>query len=366
MSCATGRRPTAPGRQGGAETGAVDGMDRSAKGEARMGEDGSLRLPARRIPLPGSISAPAREFLLSQSAPRRHYPPPGDLAAWRRLIDGYNASFLDLMDSKLQAVAATVTKAGVNGVSVHIGQPRNSAPDMGWINLSLHGGALVFSGGELVATDAAMAVHRTGCVSYAVDYRMPPDHPFPAGLEDCVAAYRGLIESHAPSRIVISGRSAGGNLAAATILRLKALGLPLPGALVLMTPELDLTESGDSFETLRGIDVVLKAGLPEANALYAGGHDLRDPLISPLFGELTGFPPTLLQAGTRDLFLSNAVRMHRALRAADVEAELHVWEAMPHGDFGGFTPEDDEMWREIRRFLNRIAHPHSHGARRMR
>lgn len=328
-------------------------MDRGIDGEVVMDEDGSLRLPARRIPLPGSISGAAREFLLSQSGPRRHYPAPTDLAAWRRLVESYNATFLEIMRPKLRVVAATVSRAALNGVPVYIGQPESASG--GWVNLSLHGGALVFSGGELVATDAAMAVHRTGCLSYAVDYRMPPDHPFPAGLDDCIAAYRGLIARHPPGRIVISGRSAGGNLAAAAILRLSTLGLPLPGALVLMTPELDLTESGDSFETLRGIDVVLKMGLPEANALYAGGHDLRDPLISPLFGQLAGFPPTFLQAGTRDLFLSNAVRMHRALRAADVEAELHVWEAMPHGDFGGFAPEDDEMWREVRRFLDRIA-----------
>ena len=205
-----------------------------------------------------------------------------------------------------------------------------------------------------MATDAAMAVHRTGCRSFAVDYRMPPDHPFPAGLEDCIAAYRGLLERYAPAKIVVSGRSAGGNLAAAMILRLRGLGLPLPGAAILLTPEVDLTESGDSFQTLQSVDVVLKSGLPEANALYAQGHDLSDPAVSPLFGDFTkGFPPTLIQSGTRDLFLSNAVRMHRALRAAGVEAELHVWEAMPHGDFGGFTREDKEIWAELRSFLAR-------------
>jgi acetyl esterase/lipase len=92
-----------------------------------------------------------------------------------------------------------------------------------------------------------------------------------------------------------------------------------------------------------------------ANLLYAAGHDLADPLISPLFADFApGFPPCLITAGTRDLFLSNAVRMHRKLRAADVDAELHVFEAMPHGGFGGTAPEDAEPQLELRRFLDRL------------
>jgi monoterpene epsilon-lactone hydrolase len=323
--------------------------------EAVMGADGAIALPARQIPIPESISPAAQDFLRSQSAPRRQYPAPGDLAGWRSLIDSYDRTFAEIMAPKLRAIGVPVERTTINGVSVHVGSPpQNPGQAEAWVNLSLHGGALVFAGGELVAADAAMAVHRTGCRSFAVDYRMPPDHPFPAGLEDCIAAYRGLLERYVPAKIVVSGRSAGGNLAAAMILRLRELGLPLPGAAILLTPEVDLTESGDSFQTLRSVDVVLKSGLPEANALYAQGHDLRDPAVSPLFGDFTkGFPPTLIQSGTRDLFLSNAVRMHRALRAAGVEAELHVWEAMPHGDFGGFTREDKEIWAELRSFLAR-------------
>jgi acetyl esterase/lipase len=108
------------------------------------------------------------------------------------------------------------------------------------------------------------------------------------------------------------------------VLRARDEGLPLPAAIVLLTPEADLTESGDSFATLLGIDPVLTASLAESIALYAGTHDLNDPYRSPLFGDFTAFPPTLLQAGTRDLFLSNAVRLHRRMRSAGVAAELHV------------------------------------------
>jgi acetyl esterase/lipase len=135
--------------------------------------------------------------------------------------------------------------------------------------------------------------------------------------------------------------------------RAKDEGLPMPAGLVLLTPEVDLTESGDSFTTNLGLDNILSSRLMPANLLYAAGHDLSHPYLSPLFADVSGFPPTFIQAGTRDLFLSNAVRMHRKLRAAGVDAELHVFEAMPHGGFGG-APEDIEMRQEIRRFLDRV------------
>ena len=119
----------------------------------------------------------------------------------------------------------------------------------------------------------------------------------------------GCSRSSPPERIVVGGGSAGGNLAAALMLRARDEGLPFPAALVLLTPEADLTESGDSFKTNLGIDCVLQQSLAEMSALYAGDHDLTDPYLSPLFGDYTPpFPPTFIQAGTRDLFLSNAVR----------------------------------------------------------
>jgi acetyl esterase/lipase len=162
-----------------------------------------------------------------------------------------------------------------------------------------------------------------------------------------------LLQKQPAQKIVVGGASAGGNLAPALILRARDEGYPLPAAAVLLTPEADLTESGDSFQTNLGIDNVLTESLMPANLLYAGGHDLHDPYISPLFGDFSkGFPPTLLASGTRDLFLSNTVRMHSALRAAAVPAELHVVEGAPHGGFGGSTPEDQALDREIRRFIH--------------
>ena len=151
------------------------------------------------------------------------------------------------------------------------------------------------------------------------------------------------------SRLAIS---AGGNLAAALLVRARDEGLPMPAALVLPTPMVDLTESGDTFQTLNGVDGGLRSQMA-VNLLYANGHDLTDPYLSPLFADLSDFPPTFLQSGTRDLFLSNTVRLHRKLLAAGVDTELHIFEAMPHAGFGGTTPEDIELDAAIHAFLDK-------------
>jgi prepilin-type processing-associated H-X9-DG protein len=257
------------------------------------------------------------------------------------------------MGPRAAAVDADVEDREIDGVPVYVLTPRGLAAEDRRVFLEIHGGALVMGDGECCRTMARASIPRSGVTTWAVDYRMPPDHPYPAPLDDCVAVYRALLQDHDATEVIVGGSSAGGNLAAALILRARDEGLPLPAAAVLLTPEVDLTESGDSFRANLGLDSVLTSSLMPANLLYADGHDLAHPYVSPLFGDFTkGFPPTFLQAGTRDLFLSNAVRMHRALRAAGVEADLHVLEAAPHGGFFGTAPEDAELDREVRRFVD--------------
>jgi acetyl esterase/lipase len=255
--------------------------------------------------------------------------------------------------SVLSRLRADVEVRTIAGRPVYIGAPQGERLiDRQRIVLALHGGALVFGGGEALALDTAATALRTGRVSYSLDYRMPPRHPYPAALDDALGLYRALLARHAPSDIVIMGTSAGGNLAAALALRARDEGLPRAAGLILLTPEIDLTESGDSFNTIVGLDTVLSGRLMQMNLLYAGGADLSDPYLSPLFGDFgKGYPPTFLQTGTRDLFLSNTVRMHRALRKAGVRADLHVWDGMPHGGFGGRTPEDRELNAELQAFI---------------
>jgi acetyl esterase/lipase len=216
----------------------------------------------------------------------------------------------------------------------------------------------VFGAGAYAKAWGGVMADRLGVTTISIDYRCPPEHPFPAAPDDVVAVYEALTAVVDPSQIVIGGTSAGGNLAAAAALMIRDRGLRPPAGVVLLTPEVDLTESGDSFRTNALLDVVLKGPLPDCNAVYAAGHALTDPYLSPLLADFArGFPPTLIQTGTRDLFLSNSVLMHRKLRKAGVEAELHVWEAMPHAGFGAFglgeAPENAEIDVEVRQFIAR-------------
>ena len=251
----------------------------------------------------------------------------------------------------LAITTASVEIVQMDGFAVYVARPADT-DSTSRVYLEIHGGGLIYGGGAPARRDAELIAHRHGVIACSVDYRMPPEHPYPAALDDCLAVYRGILDHHAPQDVIVGGTSAGGNLAAALMLRARDEGLPAPAALVLLTPELDLTESGDSFEVNKLVDVFLAGSLAESIALYAGGHDLNHPYLSPLFGDFTlGFPPTFLQAGTRDLFLSNAARMHRSLRRANIPVELHVCEGMPHGGFQG-APEDAELKAEVDRFVS--------------
>jgi len=319
-----------------------------------------VRLPARDIDPPTTISPQARAALEAGAlGPALEWPAADDLDGWRRAVADSEAMWAPLAADMLAACRSTVETRTLGGVACHIGTPPEAAA-AGPVYLYLHGGAFVFGGGDYAKAYAGLMADRIGVTTVSVDYRMPPDHPFPAAPEDAVAAYRALVESHGPARIVIGGSSAGGNLAAAAALMIRDRGLPQPAGVVLLTPMADLTEAGDSFRTNALLDVVLKGTLANCNGVYAAGHDLTDPYLSPLFADFAkGFPPTLVQTGTRDLFLSNSVLIHRALRKAGVEADLHVWEAMPHGGFGAFglgdAPENAEIDAEVRRFIARHA-----------
>jgi acetyl esterase/lipase len=314
----------------------------------------TIALPAREIPVPASVSTEAQAVLaLGTLRASQRYPAPDDLEGWRAYVQANNLMMREALDDGSGGTEVDIAQLEADGARIDVITPEGVEPDDRRVYLDMHGGALVLGGGDLSGLMAIDTAREVGARVWAVDYRMPPDHPYPTALDDCLAAYRRLLGERRPDEVIVGGISAGANLAAALILRARDEGLPLPAAAVLMTPEVDLTESGDSFRTNLGLDPFLRQSLMPANLLYAAGHDLRDPYLSPLYGDFTkGFPPTLLTTGTRDLFLSNTVLMHRALRRAGIAADLHVTEAAGHGGFLGQAPEDADIQREIRAFVD--------------
>jgi len=312
---------------------------------------GTYTVPARDLPIPDHLSPIARMYLTPQPTPTA-YPALEDKAGWQAYVDAVDASILPMLQQIGAHATAEVTERNEGGAQIFDVAPTGLDPNDRSVILDMHGGGLIMCGGELCKMMAVGSAARLGRRVWAVDYRMPPEHPYPAALDDCIAAYRALLAERNPSEIIVSGGSAGGNLAAALMLRAGDEGLPMPAGLILGTPEIDLTESGDSFNTNDGVDPGLRALMP-VNLLYADGHDLTHPYLSPLFGDLKDFPPTILTTGTRDLYLSNTVRMHRALRAAGVTAELHVTEAGGHVGFPG-APEGTAIDNEVRSFVEKV------------
>jgi epsilon-lactone hydrolase len=322
-----------------------------------------LTISGHEVPWPSGISPEARALLAQfhevDVRGGTVTPDPRDKEAWRRFVDDANAAILK--NSPMYAIAersgVSCENATFGGVKVYIAVPDSIAANRtSKVYLEMHGGGMVLLEGEGTRRGALREAERLGVRTISIDYRVPPDWPYPAALDDCLAAYGALIESYDPADVIVGGVSGGGNLAAALPLRIRDAGLPQPAGVILLTPEVDLTESGDTFDTLFGLDPVLNGRITDQIRAYAPDADLSDPYLSPIFADFTGgYPPTFLQSGTRDMFLSNTVRMHRALRAAGVTADLHVWEGMPHGGFMG-APEDDEIAAEMRAFMDRCWH----------
>ncbi|MHA1133045.1 MAG: alpha/beta hydrolase [Alphaproteobacteria bacterium] len=286
-------------------------------------------------------------------------PVPETREAWLKLRALFDAPGDELGRKGAAHNGATYEVTEIGGVPAYVVTPKSINARWGdRVFVHVHGGAFVFGGGDSVLREAVWAADGLGVKVISVDYRRPPLDAFPAAIEDVVAVWQEVIKDQAPNATALFGTSAGGNLTLATTLRLKELGLPLPGALFAGTPATDLENISDTWHTLEGLDPLGKReGLIEAAFnLYAGERDLSNPLLSPINGDLAGFPPTILVSGTRDLLLSDTVRIHRALRKAGVEADLHVYDGQAHGDYlqnlTGFVPESEDAQKELYAFFD--------------
>jgi len=196
----------------------------------------------------------------------------------------------------------------------------------------LHGGVYVLSDAFLAAGLASQIARRTSAKVISVDYRLAPEHPYPAAVDDALAAYEALLMTGvAPSDIVFAGDSAGGGLAIATLANARDHGLPLPAAAYVMSPYVDLTLSGTTMDTKGDADPLLGRELLQPRVVdYVSGHDAALPLISPVFADLSGLPPLIIQVGSHEVLLDDAVRLAARAGAADVEVTLDITPGVPH------------------------------------
>ncbi|PRY12620.1 alpha/beta hydrolase [Kineococcus rhizosphaerae] len=218
--------------------------------------------------------------------------------------------------------------------------------------LYFHGGSHVFGSPETALSLTANLVARTGFRAYSLDYRLAPEHPFPADVEDGVAAYRDLL-GYGP--VALAGDSAGGALTVSTTLSLRAAGLPLPAGIVSLSGAFDYTRSGESFTTRAALDPVLSPGeIGYLGGLYVGDADPADPrLAAAVTGDLTGFPPVLLQVGTNEILLDDSVRLARRAWDAGADVVLDVTAGVPHvfQSYAGVLDEADEALDRAALFL---------------
>ena len=316
-----------------------------------------LEVPARTLPVPETVS-PEMQRLIGA-------PLSGNWNTWPKTGRGMEERCRRRGGARAARAAGTLQGQDrkpltVNGVQAYLVTPADlPAENRNRLLVHIHGGCYVLQGGE-VRHDRGDLHGRASAASRCCRWttavlrssRTPPRSmtAWPCG--------RARLKMADPKNMAIFGTSAGGALTLSTVLRAKQEKLPLPAAIAPGTPMSDLTRTGDSFQSNHMVDNVLVAADGRCDAmarLYANGHDLKDPMLSPVYGDMTGFPPTLLTTGTRDLLLSNTVRVHRKLRQAGVEADLHVYEGQSHAHYmrDVEAPETKEAFEEIAKFFDK-------------
>jgi len=264
---------------------------------------------------------------------------------------------VEALRSEFAAMMATmIVPDGIRTVEATLGARRAllvesvSRPRAGTI-LYFHGGGHLFGSPETAMSLTGSLVAKTGFRAFSLDYRLAPEHPFPAAIDDALGAYRALLDGgEDPSAIAFAGDSAGGGLTVTTCLSARAAGLSMPAAIVGFSPGLDGTRTGESMDTKAGIDPFFTHdSLGYTGAMYLAGQDPRRELISPaILADVTGFPPMLLQAGTNEVLLDDSTRMAARARAAGVDVILDVTADVPHV-FQAFAGVLDEAGQALDR-----------------
>jgi len=303
----------------------------------------------RVVPVPATISPEAQQWL-GQAAPDQG--PPESLAERRARTDAYTAQ-ARVAWTKL--CPNQIVEDKIAGVPVRIvTPPQVPVANRDKVFLNLHGGGFNSDSGSYSESIPIASYAKVKVV--AVLYRLAPEHPFPAGVDDAIAVYKELLKTYKPSHIVIYGTSAGAIMTGEVAVKLKQLGLPLPAALGIFSGMGDFARAGDSASiySLRGLSGHLDPPEPGPHDPYYTGNtaDPRDPVLSPIYADLHGLPPTLFVTGERDALLSGTVNLDRAFLRAGVDARLVVFDAMPHAFwYNAQLPESVEASHIMADFL---------------
>ncbi len=310
--------------------------------------DGTAHV-TRVVPVPTTVSPQAQRSLA------RAWPEDGtpqSLAERRSGTDTWQAGAGKIFEAMYPVEVQSSTVAGVPVRLIN--PPDIPADHRSRILINLHGGGFNSDSGSLTETVPVAALSKTKAI--AVLYRLAPEHPYPAALEDAIAVYREILKTHKPTDIAIFGTSAGAILTGEVAVRIKQLGLPEPGALGIFSGFGDWANRGDSeaLFALRGLAGHLDVPTPRTHDDYATTSNLQDPTLSPLYADLHGMPPTLFITSTRDQLLSGTTILHRAFLRAGNDAQLVVFEALPHAFWNDSSlPETKEADEIMARFFAR-------------
>jgi acetyl esterase/lipase len=302
--------------------------------------------PAAHMPPPPESLSPEAIAQLEMLAAANANPPPlSEMAQMRAMADQMQ---MLIGGEQQKAYAVSVTDDVIAGVPVRRIVPTSGDVDRRRVLLNLHGGGFATDSGSLTENVPIAAL--AGVEVVAVLYRLAPEHPYPAAVDDALAVYRALLEQHEAADIGVYGTSAGAVIGPQLMMRLRAEGLPIPAALGVFSGESDLVVTADSLKIFgRAVEGQM---LIDAKWAYVADADPKDPLLSPIFGDVSHFPPTLCVSSGRDVLLSGTVNLHRKLGDAGVAADLLVYDALPHAFWAYMlTPECDHCFRRMAAFL---------------
>lgn len=275
---------------------------------------------------------------LALDAKLRKAPQPSEVLSLQQMREGF-AAFMGSLPIPTDVRRASSRLENLPAIVV---EPEGVA--LPGIILYFHGGSFSLGSPETAMVLTANLVRRTGVRAISLDYRLAPEHPFPAAIEDCVEAFRGLLDSGIePASIVFAGDSAGGGLTVTTCLAARDARLPMPVAIAAFSAGLDHTRTGASMNAKVGVDPFFtREGMSRTGEMYLNGQDPNQPLLSPaIFADLSGFPPILLQVGTNELLLDDSVRLAERARDANVDVTLDITAGVPHV-FQAFVGQLDE------------------------